>query len=101
MSKTANKLKGVRSIIASLAGTSYYGPVAGHGIETHRLTEMRERRKKKSHEGEGMAKSDIEALSAEEAGGTAEGYVVLKKHEEPEEKGEENGSDGEEGEKNK
>lgn len=37
----------------------------------------------------GEAKTDIEALPAEEAGDTADGYVVLKKHEEPEEKGEE------------
>ena len=91
-----NKLTGVCSIIASLAGTSYYGPVAGHGIETHELFEMRERRKRKTSESEGETKGDIEALPADEAGNTAEGYVVLKKHEEPEETGGDKTAEGEE-----
>ena len=83
----------LNSIIASLAGTSYYGPVAGHGIETHDLSVLREKRKRKTHEGVGETKGDIEALPADEAGENADGYVVLKKHEEPEEKDE--GKEGE------
>lgn len=75
------------SIIASLAGTSYYGPVAGHGFETHNISVLRERRRKTTKEGVGEAKTDIQALPAEEAGDTPDGYVVLKRHEGSEQKG--------------
>jgi len=51
-------------IIFSLAGTSYYGPVAGHGFLTHEIEELREERKKTIHDTHGMIQGPIEAVPA-------------------------------------
>jgi len=75
-------------IIGSLAGTSYFGPVAGHGIVTHDLDIIRMERKKHQVERTGKVGGDIEALPASEKAGN---FVALKKkeqHKEGEDKGE-------------
>ena len=41
----SNKIQMYCSIIGSLAGTSYWGPVAGHGLLTHDLEMIRAERK--------------------------------------------------------
>lgn len=64
------------SIIGSLAGTSYFGPVAGHGIQTHDLDIIRMERKKHEVERSGAIGGDIEAVPAPE---NADNYVSLKK----------------------
>lgn len=66
----------ISSIIGSLAGTSYYGPVAGHGILSHDLEVIRMARKQYDVERSGTVGGDIEALPAPE---NAESYVILKK----------------------
>lgn len=66
----------VNSIIGSLAGTSYYGPVAGHGIVAHDLDLIRMERKKHEVERSGKVGGDIEALPASES---SDSYVVLRK----------------------
>lgn len=54
------------SIIGSLAGTSYYGPVAGHGFLSHDLDLLREQRKKMLPQRSGLIPGDIEAAPAGE-----------------------------------
>lgn len=76
------------SIIGSLAGTSYFGPVAGHGIATHDLDLIRMERAKHQVERTGMVGGDIEATNAPD---DADFYVMIKKKNS--EKGE--GEDGE------
>ena len=68
----------LHSIIGTLTGTSHFGPVAGHGFETHDLNELRAERKKRVSERTGTVSGDIEALPADEK---ADSYVVLKKTE--------------------
>lgn len=80
----------IYSIIGSLAGTSYFGPVAGHGIETHDLNLLRSQRKKHVVEGSGTVGGEIEA-KPNEAG---DSYVALTKKEKPEEKEGESKNDG-------
>jgi hypothetical protein len=70
-----------------LAGTSYYGPVAGHGFISRDLDEIREERKRILPENMGMIKGDMEAVSAGEA---ADNYVIIRKKVERGEKSEEN-----------
>ncbi|KAL5529464.1 hypothetical protein ACEPAG_5449 [Sanghuangporus baumii] len=70
-------------IIGSLAGTSYFGPVAGHGFETHDLDDLRAQRKKQVVEGTGKVGGEIEALP----NSAANSYVTLKKRSEEKEKG--------------
>ncbi|KAH9484434.1 Transmembrane protein 69 [Psilocybe cubensis] len=53
-------------IIGSLAGTSYFGPVAGHGLLTHDLDELREERRKTMPSKHGMIVGPIEAVPAPE-----------------------------------
>ena len=64
------------SIIGSLAGVSYFGPVAGHGFETHDLEMVRMERKKHHIEQDGIVGGDVQALPAH---GLTGNYVELKK----------------------
>ena len=76
-------------IIGSLAGTSYWGPVAGHGLLSHDLQMIRSERKRRSPESFGKVGGDIEAVDAGEA---SDSYVVLRKRSKPEEEnGQKNG----------
>lgn len=72
------------SIIGSLAGTSYFGPVAGHGIMTHDLDIIRMERKKHQTDRSGTVGGDIQALPAGEA---ADGYVRIEKKKPKKEEG--------------
>ena len=71
------------SIIGSLAGTSYYGPVAGHGLLTHDLDMIRAERKKHQVEREGLVGGLIEAVPA---GEDADNYIMIRKNKQLEEK---------------
>ncbi|KAG6854580.1 hypothetical protein C0991_004916 [Blastosporella zonata] len=53
-------------IIGSLAGTSYYGPVAGHGFLSRDLDYIREERKKMLPQRSGMIPGNIEVAPAGE-----------------------------------
>ncbi|KAF8077665.1 hypothetical protein FPV67DRAFT_1647796 [Lyophyllum atratum] len=77
------------SIIGTLAGTSYYGPVAGHGFLSRDLDLIREERKKLMPQRVGVIPKDlpVEAVPAEE---DADHYVrVRHKNQGEEDKGEE------------
>ncbi|KAG1792206.1 uncharacterized protein HD556DRAFT_1432711 [Suillus plorans] len=63
-------------IIGSLAGISYYGPVAGHGLVSHDLNMIRAERKLIEPERAGHVGGDIEAISGDESGDT---YVVIRR----------------------
>jgi len=70
-------------IIGTLAGISYYGPVAGHGLLSHDLQMIQNERRRRLPEASGMISGDIEAVSTGEAGDT---YVqIRKKHKSEEE----------------
>ncbi|KAI6037914.1 hypothetical protein EDC04DRAFT_2570570 [Pisolithus marmoratus] len=62
-------------IIGSLAGTSYYGPVAGHGLLSHDLYMIRAERNYFTPERSGVVKGDIEAVPA---GEDADNYVIVR-----------------------
>jgi len=66
----------VPSIIGSLAGTSFWGPVAGHGFLTHDLDELREERKKMMPTSYGIIQGPIEAVPA---GVEADHYTRIHK----------------------
>ncbi|EJF66309.1 hypothetical protein DICSQDRAFT_98350 [Dichomitus squalens LYAD-421 SS1] len=68
-------------IIGSLAATSYWGPVGGHGLVSHDLNMIRAERKALATEKEGTVAGNIEATPASE---DADRYVVVKKHEDSE-----------------
>ena len=56
------------SIIGSLAGTSYWGPVAGHGLLTHDLELIRAQRKEMQSQSSGIVKrgnTEVVALTGE------------------------------------
>ncbi|TFK30273.1 hypothetical protein FA15DRAFT_663664 [Coprinopsis marcescibilis] len=53
-------------IIGSLAGTSYFGPVAGHGLVSHDLEILREQRRASMPQKHGMIPGPIEAVPANE-----------------------------------
>ncbi|KIK59333.1 hypothetical protein GYMLUDRAFT_44694 [Collybiopsis luxurians FD-317 M1] len=63
-------------IIGSLAGTSYYGPVAGHGFLSHDLELTRDMRKQLKGEKQGFVDGPVQALEGDQA---ANAYVQLKK----------------------
>ncbi|KAK0441103.1 hypothetical protein EV421DRAFT_1814113 [Armillaria borealis] len=65
-------------IIGSLAGTSYYGPVAGHGFLSHDLELTRELRRELSPESKHKIPGVIEAAPATMASGQP-GFVTIKK----------------------
>ncbi|EDR03320.1 uncharacterized protein LACBIDRAFT_307419 [Laccaria bicolor S238N-H82] len=51
-------------IIGSLAGTSFWGPVAGHGLLSHDLDLLREQRRKMMPIRQGIVQGPIEAVPA-------------------------------------
>ncbi|KAL6301612.1 hypothetical protein BKA93DRAFT_751827 [Sparassis latifolia] len=63
-------------IISSLAATSYWGPVGGHGLISHDLNMVRAERKQKQPEADGSVRGNVEALLADESG---DSYVIIKK----------------------
>ncbi|KAF9532886.1 hypothetical protein CPB83DRAFT_846547 [Crepidotus variabilis] len=69
-------------IIGSLAGTSYFGPVAGHGFITHDLDELREERRKHMPSRQGIIQGPIEAIPAGQA---ADNFVRVHKKEQKKE----------------
>ncbi|KAG6376321.1 hypothetical protein JVT61DRAFT_2301 [Boletus reticuloceps] len=62
-------------IIGSLAGTSYWGPVAGHGLLSHDLNLIVAERQQRKTESSGVVPGDIEAV---EGGATSDAYVVIR-----------------------
>lgn len=64
------------SIIGTLAGTSFLGPVAGHSATTHALEELRADRVRSRIETQGVTSGNVEALSTGEEG---DSYVKIKK----------------------
>ena len=69
-------------IIGTLAGISYYGPVAGHGLLSHDLQMIQNERRRQRPEVSGTIRGDIEAVSTGEAGDT---YVQVRKKQKQEE----------------
>lgn len=67
-------------IIGSLAATSYWGPVGGHGFVSRDLHEIRAERKQNHPDNRGVVGGDIEAVPAPE---DADSYVVIKKKQTP------------------
>jgi len=65
-------------IIGTLASTSYWGPVAGHGLLAHDLELIRSQRWRTHPESEGKIAGNVEAISTGEAGDT---YVMVRKRE--------------------
>ncbi|KAI6020885.1 hypothetical protein PISMIDRAFT_679520 [Pisolithus microcarpus 441] len=63
-------------IIGSLAGTSYYGPVAGHGLLSHDLYMIRAERNYYKPERCGVVKGEVEAVPA---GEDADSYVIVRR----------------------
>ncbi|KAH9832880.1 uncharacterized protein C8Q71DRAFT_775413 [Rhodofomes roseus] len=63
-------------IIGTLAATSYWGPVGGHGLISHDLNIVRAERKQKQPEREGRVGGEIESLAAPE---NADSYVIVRK----------------------
>ena len=63
-------------IIGTLASTSYWGPVAGHGLLAHDLELIRSQRRGTHTEVEGKIAGNVEAISTGEAGDT---YVRVRK----------------------
>ncbi|CCM04713.1 uncharacterized protein FIBRA_06900 [Fibroporia radiculosa] len=63
-------------IIGSLAATSYWGPIGGHGLISHDLNMIRAERKQKQPESAGLVSGDIEALLAPE---DSDAYVIIRK----------------------
>ncbi|CCM01563.1 uncharacterized protein FIBRA_03623 [Fibroporia radiculosa] len=63
-------------IISSLAATSYWGPVGGHGLISHDLNMIRAERAQIRPEGEGLVGGNIEAQPAPE---DSDAYVVIRK----------------------
>lgn len=68
-------------IIATLGSTSFYGPVAGHGLLTHDLELIRAQRKHVVPEVEGRIAGDVEAVPTGEEG---DNYVQIRKRAAPE-----------------
>jgi len=69
-------------IIGTLAGISYYGPVAGHGLLSHDLQMIKDERRRQRPETSGTISGDIEAVSTGETGDT---YVQIRKKHKSEE----------------
>jgi hypothetical protein len=74
------------SIIGTLASTSYWGPVAGHGLLTHDLELVRSMRRGTRPEGEGTVPGNVEAISTGKAG---DAYVMIRKRHDKDEEDEE------------
>ena len=74
-------------IIGTLASTSYWGPVAGHGLLTHDLELIRSQRRETHPETEGTVPGNVEAISTGKAG---DAYVMIRKrHDQGEDLGDE------------
>ncbi|KAI0295456.1 hypothetical protein BC826DRAFT_909206 [Russula brevipes] len=71
-------------IIGTLASTSYWGPVAGHGLLAHDLELIRSQRQKKQPEAEGTVPGNVEAISTGKAG---DSYVMIRKRNDDVEEG--------------
>lgn len=69
-------------IIGTLAGISYYGPVAGHGLLSHDLQMIKDERRRRRPDVSGMVSGDVEAVSTGEAG---DAYVQIRKKQKSEE----------------
>lgn len=69
-------------IIGTLAGISYYGPVAGHGLLSHDIQMIQNERRRRRPEVSGTISGDIEAVSTGEGG---DAYVQIRKKQKPEE----------------
>ena len=69
-------------MIGTLAGISYYGPVAGHGLLSHDIEMIQNERRRRRTEVSGTVSGDIEAVSTGEGGDT---YVQIRKKQKPEE----------------
>lgn len=67
-------------IIGTLAATSYWGPVGGHGFVSHDLQQIRAERRAMHPGDRGRIPGNIEAVPAPPE---ADKYVVLKKKEQP------------------
>lgn len=65
-------------IIGTLGSTSYWGPVAGHGLLAHDLELIRSQRWRTNPEAEGEIGGNVEAISTGEAG---DAYVMVRKRE--------------------
>jgi hypothetical protein len=79
-----------RSIIGTLAGTSYLGPAPGHDSTHHTLEEIRAERR---HQHGDFADEVTGPVEAVPAGETGDAYVRIKKKEEkPEGAGEGEGA---------
>ncbi|KAH9043370.1 hypothetical protein EDB85DRAFT_941352 [Lactarius pseudohatsudake] len=65
-------------IIGTVASTSYWGPVAGHGLLAHDLELIRSQRWRSNPEAEGKIAGNVEAISTGEVG---DAYVMVKKRE--------------------
>ena len=77
-------------MIGTLAGISYFGPVAGHGLLSHDLQMIKDERLRIRSERSGKVSGDIEAVSTGEAG---DAYVQIRKKQKPEEEEEEEHKD--------
>jgi hypothetical protein len=64
------------SIIGTLAGTSAFGPVAGHSETTHLLETIRSERAHQHVESQGFVNGEIEAISTGELG---DSYIKVRK----------------------
>ena len=64
------------SILGSVAGTTYWGPVAGHGFLSHDLDLIREERKQNMPIVRGVIEGPIEAVPA---GTGADRYTKIHK----------------------
>jgi hypothetical protein len=69
-------------IIGTLAGMSYWGPVAGHGLLSHDLEMIKAERRQFVPEKVGQVGGDIEAVTTGESG---DAYVQIKKRRNEEE----------------
>jgi hypothetical protein len=65
-------------IIGTVASTSYWGPVAGHGLLAHDLELIRSQRWRTHPEAEGKIAGNVEAITTGEAG---DAYVMIRKRE--------------------
>lgn len=63
-------------IVGSLAATSYWGPVGGHGLVSHDLQMLRAERGQYHPSNQGLLSGDVEAIPGDEK---AEHYVVVKR----------------------
>jgi hypothetical protein len=63
-------------IIGTLAGISYWGPVAGHGLVSHDLEMLKAERLQKIPERSGQVGGEIEAVSTGENGDV---YVQIRR----------------------